>query len=227
MRVGVLWGHHVLVKCSPRSISNGGLPFCWQGFTLIAAWINNIWPCKMWDEIPKFQQQHRWSFGMDKYFHPTLNDRCTYLNNSCWDYSESMVVKGDQGILLDFPDNCLTNQKMIMLTDTTSLVLDTTQLHVVLCGALRWRNNGCDSVSNHQPHDCLLNRLFRRRSKKTSKLRITGFCAGNSPVTGEFPAQMASNAENVSIWWRHHGMNDPYKSCRQTTSLVSTTRVDV
>ena len=26
----------------------------------------------------------------------------------------------------------------------------------------------------------------------------------NSPVTGEFPAQMASNAENVSIWWRHH-----------------------
>ena len=29
-------------------------------------------------------------------------------------------------------------------------------------------------------------------------------CAGNSPVTGEFPAQMASNAENVSIWWRHH-----------------------
>ena len=23
-------------------------------------------------------------------------------------------------------------------------------------------------------------------------------------VTGEFPAQMASNAENVSIWWRHH-----------------------
>ena len=28
--------------------------------------------------------------------------------------------------------------------------------------------------------------------------------AGNSPVTGEFPAQMASNAENVSIWWRHY-----------------------
>ena len=24
------------------------------------------------------------------------------------------------------------------------------------------------------------------------------------PVTGEFPAQMASNTENVSIWWRHH-----------------------
>ena len=69
---------------------------------------------------------------------------------------------------------------------------------------LRWRHNGRDSVSNHQPHDCLLNRLFRRRSKKTSKLRDTGLCAGISPGTGEFPAQMASNAENISIWWRHH-----------------------
>ena len=43
----------------------------------------------------------------------------------------------------------------------------------------------------------------RRRSKKTSKLRITGLCAWNSPVTGEFFAQRASNAENVSIWRRH------------------------
>ena len=41
--------------------------------------------------------------------------------------------------------------------------------------------------------------LFECRSKKTSKLRVTGLCAGNSPGTGEFPAQMASNAENVSI----------------------------
>ena len=67
------------------------------------------------------------------------------------------------------------------------------------------RNNERDGVSNHNLHDCLLNRLFRRRSKKKSKLRITGLCAGNSPVIGEFPAQMASNAGNVSIWWRHHG----------------------
>ena len=72
--------------------------------------------------------------------------------------------------------------------------------------ALHWRHNEPDCVSNHQPHDCLLNRLFRRWSKKTSKLRVTGLCAGNSPGTGEFPAQMVSNAENVSIWWRHHGM---------------------
>ena len=40
--------------------------------------------------------------------------------------------------------------------------------------------------------------------KKTSKLRVAGLCVRNSPGTGEFPVQMASNAENVSIWWRHH-----------------------
>ena len=70
--------------------------------------------------------------------------------------------------------------------------------------SLLWRHNGHDCVPNHQPHHCLLSCLFGRRSKKTSKLRITGLCVGNSPGTGEFPAQMASNAEKVSIWWRHH-----------------------
>ena len=69
---------------------------------------------------------------------------------------------------------------------------------------LHWRHNVHDSVSNHQPRDCLFNRLFTRRSKKTSKLRVAGLCARNTPGTGEFPAQMASIAENVSIWWRHH-----------------------
>ena len=70
--------------------------------------------------------------------------------------------------------------------------------------SLQWRHKGRDGVSNDQPRDCLLSRSIRRRSKNTSKLRVTGLCAGNSPVTGEFPAQMASNAEYVSIWWRHH-----------------------
>ena len=82
---------------------------------------------------------------------------------------------------------------------------------------LQCHHNGHDSVSNHQPHDCLLNHLFRRRSKKTPKPRVTGLCVGNSPGTGEFPAQMASNAENVSIWWRHHvntrNANDPCIFC--------------
>ena len=69
----------------------------------------------------------------------------------------------------------------------------------------QWRHNGRDGVSNHQPRDCLLNLLYRHGSKNTLKLRVTGLCAGNLPVTGEFPAWKANNAENVSIWWRHHG----------------------
>ena len=76
-----------------------------------------------------------------------------------------------------------------------------------LWNALQWRHNERDGVSNHRAHHSLLNRLFRRRSKKTSKLRVTGLWVGNSLVTGEFPAQMASNEENVSIWWRHHELN--------------------
>ena len=79
-----------------------------------------------------------------------------------------------------------------------------TMIILFMYWSLQWRHNGRDGVSNNQPHDYLLNRLFRRRSKKISKLRVTGLCPRNSTGTGEFPAQMASNAENVSIWWRHH-----------------------
>ena len=65
--------------------------------------------------------------------------------------------------------------------------------------SLRWRYNGRDSVSNHQPHDCLLNRLFRRRSKKTSKLRVTGLCAHKWPVTRKmFPF------DDVIMWYSNH-----------------------
>ena len=56
-------------------------------------------------------------------------------------------------------------------------------IHVTsrFANTLHWRHNDHDSVSNHQPHGCLFNRLFRRRSKKTSKPRVAGLCAGNSP----------------------------------------------
>ena len=75
---------------------------------------------------------------------------------------------------------------------------------IKLCITLQWHHNGRDGVSNHQPRHCLLNRLVRRTLKKTSKLRVTGPCERNQPVTNEFPAQRTSNAVNVSIWWRHH-----------------------
>ena len=73
--------------------------------------------------------------------------------------------------------------------------------------SLRWRHNERDSVSNHQPHGCLLNGLLRRRSKKTSKLRVTGLCVGNSsgpvnsphkgPVTRKMFPLMTSSCGSI------------------------------
>ena len=98
--------------------------------------------------------------------------------------------------------------------------------------SLQWRHNERDDVSNHQPHECLLNRLFRRRSKKTPC--VTGLCERNSPVTDEFPAQRASNVENVSIWWRHHIKLFPHSdhvvplgvSSRKNTFLFKICEID-
>ena len=69
---------------------------------------------------------------------------------------------------------------------------------------LQWGHDERDGISNHQRLDGLLKSLFRRRSKKTAKLRVTGFWQGNLPVTSEFLSQKASNAENISIIWRHY-----------------------
>ena len=69
---------------------------------------------------------------------------------------------------------------------------------------LQWRHNEHNGISNHQHLDCLLNHLFCHRSKKTSKVHITGLCEGYPLVTGGFPSQKASNMENIFIWWHHH-----------------------
>ena len=75
----------------------------------------------------------------------------------------------------------------------------------VILNTLPWGHNERDGVSNHQRLHCLLLKCWlRRRSNETSTHRVTGLCEGNSPVIGEFPAQKTSNAENVSILWRHH-----------------------
>ena len=74
----------------------------------------------------------------------------------------------------------------------------------LLKSTLQWPYNERDGVSNHRHLHCLLNRLLRGRSKKRSKLHVTGLCKGNPPVTGWFPSQRTSNAENVSISWRHY-----------------------
>ena len=70
--------------------------------------------------------------------------------------------------------------------------------------ALLWHHNGHDGISNHWHLDCLLKRLFRADQRKQQSALSLAFVY--SLVTGEFPAQRASNAKNVSIWWHHHGV---------------------
>ena len=93
--------------------------------------------------------------------------------------------------------------------------------------SLQWHHNERDGVSDHRCLDCLLGRLFRRRSKKTAKVRITGLCKGNPPVTGGFPSQRASNAANVSIWWRHHvtDAHTCHQASRTQFKILSSGRV--
>ena len=69
---------------------------------------------------------------------------------------------------------------------------------------LQWSHNERDGVSTGVSIVCSTV-CWGADKKKQHKLSVTDLCAGKSPVTGDFPAQMASNAENVSIWWRHHG----------------------
>ena len=111
---------------------------------------------------------------------------------------------------------------------------------------LQWRHNDRDGVWNHQPQDCLLKRLFMSISKKTSKFRLTGLCAGNSQVTGEFPAQravmrkmfpfddviMKSSTRSSICYWRvcllagiTQSRNYPIQHCRLGQSWPSVTVV--
>ena len=84
---------------------------------------------------------------------------------------------------------------------------------------LQWRHNGPDCVSNHLPHDCLLKRSFRRRSKKTSKLRVTGLCTGihrrsvNSPHKGPVTRKMFPIDDVIMIWMCFYASRN--KSARQ------------
>ena len=58
---------------------------------------------------------------------------------------------------------------------------------------LQWRHNGRGNVSNHHGLYYLLNCLFRRKSKKTSKVRITGRCVGSSPANSWHKRSVSRN----------------------------------
>ena len=72
---------------------------------------------------------------------------------------------------------------------------------------IQWLHNERDGISNYWCPHCSPNHLLRHKSKKTSRLCVTGLCEGTPPVTGGFPSQRASNVENVSIQWHHHALH--------------------
>ena len=75
--------------------------------------------------------------------------------------------------------------------------------------SLHRRHRERNGVSNHRRLDCLLHRLFRRRSKKTSKLRVTGVCEGNPSVTDGFPHKGPVTRKMFSFdEWRHYDYGD-------------------
>ena len=80
--------------------------------------------------------------------------------------------------------------------------MKTSNLYIA-CTLLLWRHIERDGVSNHRRFDGFLNRLFRQIKENIKAPRNWTLCEGNSPETGEFPSQRASDAENASIWWRH------------------------
>ena len=73
--------------------------------------------------------------------------------------------------------------------------------------SLQWRHNGRDGVSDHQPYHCLLNRLFMRRSKKTSNSASLAFVRGINRRPVNSPQKWPVTQKKVSIWWHHHDWN--------------------
>ena len=103
-------------------------------------------------------------------------------SNNKWDVATVLI----KSVILYIKINCLKHSKFLVYLQHQI------NLHFV---ALKWSHVGHNGISNHRCLNCLLNRLVRCRSRK-----------GNYPVTGEFPAQRACNAENISIWSHHHGI---------------------
>ena len=91
--------------------------------------------------------------------------------------------------------------------------------------ALQWRHNGRDGVLNHQPHDRLLNRLYRCRSKKTSKIRVTGLYVGNSPATGKWFHWMMSSWDCLKVHTKNYTHGSRLFMCSQSFILVSFTHI--
>ena len=122
-------------------------------------------------------------------WYPSCLVYSTSYHGWCWWFSADVAPEHLQPPWWPTPNNhkCGHRRTDILVVIAGYLHVRITRDSATIMVILQWRRNGHDGVSNHQPRDCLLSRLFRRRSKETSRLRVTGLCAGNSPATGEFP----------------------------------------
>ena len=109
--------------------------------------------------------------------HPNSVFMVSSMTDAYWNYIYCLLdlhhITLDAGVVLivTLPGSMWKCEMWTPTSDRNSCLVD----------SFHWRYNDHDGVSNHQPHDCLLNCWFGRRLKKTSKLRVTCLCAGNSP----------------------------------------------
>ena len=104
----------------------------------------------------------------------------------CWDVINSNGITGKW------------KSRRIWIAVEKSLI---SQMYLGTFSALQWRYNECDGVSNHRHLVCLLNRFIKEDIKVPRQWPLWG----ESTDDRWFPSQRGSNAENISIWWRHHG----------------------
>ena len=93
--------------------------------------------------------------------------------------------------------------------------------------ALQWRHNERDRVSNHRRLDCLLLPFVQSQIKENIKAPCHWPLWGEFTGDSEFPAQRASNAENVPILCCHHGMKIIWWNGPRTFRQTNLSKVDL
>ena len=166
--------------------------------------VNILGKCHTFFLKHRASQRHSWHLYVRRY-HKSL---CGHIINSTQNTNLNHCQTYRQTVIGRFPKAVLTSRRQLGNPQPYGASIHNND---VTMGAIASQITSLTIVCS------------RRRSKKTSKFRVTGLCGGNSPgeFTVEFPAQMASYAENVSIWWRHHSsVATPWNILIRKTDLV-------
>ena len=174
---------------------------------------------------PPIDKQHKYEQNLKRIMRQSLVDvglsiaRSSDLLNDCIHCELHCYNTADAD---DLATQRTRSSAAIVLSHLTRNILISTQETLIFWenglfngSALQWRHNEGDGVSTHQPHDCLLNRLFRCRSNQTSKLRVTGLCEGNSPLTDRFGYKKISSEAwfdlQTKFPYRNHKFSNTFR----------------